>query len=581
MTMLLQKTFVCLLILLSLNLTVTGENFKFAVLGDSQFHNPEVFENMIREVDLLKPDFVIQSGDMIHGYTWDEERILLEWDRFRSQIAPLSMPFYPVPGNHDVTTTPMVEIYREIWGNNKLFHSFDHENSHFVILNTEYRMNHHSVAGEQLEWLKADLKNNRDAKHIFLFMHSPVWRRNPENWEILAGVLNRYPNIRGVYAAYSNENCFEEVDGIPCFIVNSSARMNYYAPAVGYSFQFLYVSVNGDEVTEAYIPAGTVKPHDYVTRKERDRAEPYLIPASGGQIPDPADEPLNFIYSFPLENRAEDINVYTIRWEIPNPAFTVEPRDQAVFLTPGQVEDIYVRITAPSRDFASYSLPYALIETYYNTMKNEAVVLSSRHELCIPRRARTNFTERSPWIDGLLDDTAWQWADVFTDFQINKAGEKAEAQTWVRTLWDQRFFYIGIHCEEPLPEKLVAHAEGGLPFTWGDDDIEIFIDADHDLDTFARAFVNTRGTTFNTLPEEGVVPRWYDRAVHVGKDYWSVEMKMPMSVLGVEDQPTSATQWGFNVRRHRQKPERIQSDWLKMDNYPYEPWRFGVLEFKP
>ncbi len=554
-------------------------NFKFAVLGDSQFDNPDVFEKLTPEVELLKPDLVIHIGDQIHGYTYDPEELNEEWARFKSQIAPITAPYYPVPGNHDVATTPMEAVYAKVWGADKFYYSFDHKGSHFAILDSDYRLKYGIITDDQLEWLAADLEANKNADNIFIFVHRPLWRDRNSNWLTVREILKKYDNIRAVFAGHTHEYCLEKIDNIPCFIVNSSGWMRYFAPAAGYFFQFLYVSVNGKEVTEAVIPAGSVKPADYVTRAERNRVAPYFTPPGGGQIPDPRNAPLDIVYSFPLKNRTREINVYTITWETPNPAFSVEPHQQAIMLAPGRTEDIYVRIKAPSREYKYYSLPYARIETYYTTLRGESIVLKSRHELCIPRQAVAKYTATPPWIDGFLDDTAWQSADVINGLQINKVGDEAKVQTWIRTLFDEEYFYIAVHCAEPYTQNLVAYATGPIHFTWGDDDIEIFLDTNHDIKTFIRAYVTSVGTTFNTLPGKGICPAWYKHAEHIGKDYWSIEFRMPLKTLGVEDMPTSATVWGFNVRRHRQKPHRVQSDWVKMQNFPYEPWRFGLLKF--
>ncbi|MBN1903097.1 metallophosphoesterase [Candidatus Sumerlaeota bacterium] len=573
------KKFIILLVMISA--LCPGAEFKFAVLGDSQFHNPETFEAIVREVVLLEPDFVIQIGDMIHGYTYEPEHIRGEWERFKRQIAPITVPFYPVPGNHDVGTKPMEDIYKEVWGQDKLFYSFDHKGCHFVILDTDYYPDYGKITPNQIEWLSKDLEANKDAGHIFVFFHQPVWRSRNSGWDGVAALLKKYGNARTVFAGHTHEYCLEDVGGIQCYILNSSGHMDYHAPAVGYFHQFLYVSVKEESVRVAIIPYGSVKPGDYVSRKERDRVAPYFVPVGGGQIPDAKDAPLDFVYSFPLRNRTKEMNVYKARWVLPNPAFSVEPLEQAILLGPNRTEDVYVRITAPQGDYAYYSLPYALLETYYNTLRSESVALSSRHDLCIPRQSVARYASRRPHLDGLLDDTAWQSAEIIEDFQVDKAGNPADVQTWVRALYDRENLYVGAHCEEPNPEDLVALAKGPIPFTWGDDDIEIFLDVNHDKATYARAFVNCAGTTFSSLPGKGLCDAFFDQAVHIGKDYWAAELRIPFKNLGVEDTPSSMTLWGFNVRRHRQKPFRVQSDWVKMQNVPYEPWRFGILRFAP
>ena len=101
---------------------VPKHEFSFVVLGDSQFHLPNTFNKMIDEVVHLFPSFVIQVGDMIR-FPADEDVVRAKWKRFKAQIAPLyieEIPFYPVPGNHDVTDSSRGiggdPIYREVWG---------------------------------------------------------------------------------------------------------------------------------------------------------------------------------------------------------------------------------------------------------------------------------------------------------------------------------------------------------------------------------------------------------------------------------------------------------------------------------
>ena len=41
------------------------DEVRFIIFGDSQFGNPPQFERMIHEAEMLRPDFVIQVGDLI------------------------------------------------------------------------------------------------------------------------------------------------------------------------------------------------------------------------------------------------------------------------------------------------------------------------------------------------------------------------------------------------------------------------------------------------------------------------------------------------------------------------------------
>ena len=58
---------ICILWVCSLAINSEAADFKFAVWGDSQFHNPKIFDRIVKETELLKPAFVIHVGDMILG----------------------------------------------------------------------------------------------------------------------------------------------------------------------------------------------------------------------------------------------------------------------------------------------------------------------------------------------------------------------------------------------------------------------------------------------------------------------------------------------------------------------------------
>ena len=96
--------------------------FSFVVLGDSQFHLPNKFNQVIDEVVHLYPAFVIQVGDLISGEARTEAIFRAQWQRFIAQIAPLEkdgISFMPVPGNHDLYDAEGQlsgeHVYREVW----------------------------------------------------------------------------------------------------------------------------------------------------------------------------------------------------------------------------------------------------------------------------------------------------------------------------------------------------------------------------------------------------------------------------------------------------------------------------------
>lgn len=160
-------------ILSSILYTTYAQKFSFVVLGDSQFENPAVFEEIVKETELLHPDFVIHVGDMIHGYTYDINTARKQWKIFKKQISPLTMPFYPTPGNHDVTTKEIQPAYTEAWGKDKLYYSFDYKNSHFIIINAFLDQQFDTIPKAEYQWLLRDLEKSK--KHFYFFSFTSIY----------------------------------------------------------------------------------------------------------------------------------------------------------------------------------------------------------------------------------------------------------------------------------------------------------------------------------------------------------------------------------------------------------------------
>src|SRR5439155_21494528 len=50
----------------------------------------------------LQPAFVVSVGDLIEGYSKDPAVLAEQWKEFQGYVHKLQMPFFYVPGNHDV-----------------------------------------------------------------------------------------------------------------------------------------------------------------------------------------------------------------------------------------------------------------------------------------------------------------------------------------------------------------------------------------------------------------------------------------------------------------------------------------------
>ena len=142
-------------------------------------------------------------------------------------------------------------------------------------------------------------------------------------------------------------------------------------------------------------------------------------------------------------------------------------------------------------------------------------------------------------IDGILDEPAWQSAEIagdFVQFQPEK-GRKASFKTEVKILYSEDYIYFGIVCTDKEPEKIIARIsqrDGNL----GDDDvIGIGIDTFFDRRTAYYFFTNPLGTQLDgRLSDNGRTAdstwdeNWLSSAKKT-KTGWNAEIAIPLSIL--------------------------------------------------
>lgn len=604
---------------------------RFAVLGDSQFNFPGVFERMVHEVNLLRPDFVIQVGDMIQGYQNDAERLRAEWRRFFRQIAPLTMPFYPVPGNHDVITPESLQVYGEVWGTHRYHYSFDWGPAHFIALDSFPDLQTDTIGLKQTVWLLGDLTRYAAAhgglgseelkrRSIFVFLHSPMWAYDPvsqkdavQEWERIHRVLCRFP-VRMVFAGHTHNYSWRERDGITYIVLNSSGFMNELdSRPTGQFHEFIHVSVRGRDIRCAVIEDGSVLPIDTVSEKERHLAAPYLLADRTIRIPDPNLAAISAGVSLEISNSRPHGRTFALDWEIPHGSrFEITPRGQSVTVAAESSATVTFQIEAP-RHLPGPDLPVCHVSSTLRTRTGAVPRDWERHyrhgqwlagrdpaapvtaialdadvpftaawTLFIPPTARAARRSGEIAIDGDLSDAAWREAMPITEFTTAE-GVPPETGLEVRFLWDSEGLWFCARMEEPNPAGLRHSAGGDVPLVWGDDDFELFIDAGLTQRRFHRLFENCVGTRFSSRPIGPPDSRFraeYESATVIGDDHWSIEGMIPWPQMGAEQPPAPGDQWGLNIWQHRQQSRQTLTQWSPMRNFPYEANRFGVLFFE-
>ena len=176
------------------DLNNSPSNFQFAIVTDrTGSERPGVFMDGINKLNLLQPEFVMSVGDLIEGYTEDTARLNAEWKEFMGFIDQLDVPFFYVPGNHDITNQVMEDKWNELFG--VTYYHFVYNDVLFLCLNSEDHLRGSSrgtIGDEQYEYVKKVLEENEDVKWTLVFLHQPLWiQDNTIRWPDVERLLKK------------------------------------------------------------------------------------------------------------------------------------------------------------------------------------------------------------------------------------------------------------------------------------------------------------------------------------------------------------------------------------------------------
>jgi hypothetical protein len=101
------------------------------------------------------------------------------------------MPFFYLPGNHDISNQAMVQIWQKRLG--RSYYHFKYRNVLFLCLNTEDPPSSH-ISDRQVKYFRDVLKSNKNVRWTFVFMHKPIWKgRSIPGWRRLRPLLKDRP----------------------------------------------------------------------------------------------------------------------------------------------------------------------------------------------------------------------------------------------------------------------------------------------------------------------------------------------------------------------------------------------------
>ncbi|MEN8193808.1 MAG: DUF4434 domain-containing protein, partial [Bacteroidota bacterium] len=201
------------------------DKLQFIILPDRTGNERSgIFEDAIKKINLLQPEFVVSVGDLIEGYTNKEESINKQWNEVNELISKLEVPYFYVPGNHDYSNEVMARIWKEKYG--KSYYHFLYKDVLFMCLNSEGEQSKLSgIDSLQYEYFEDVLKKNQNVKWTFIFMHQPIWNyNNTPYWQRLEEKLKE--REYSVFAGHTHQYKKEVINNADYIILATAGGIS-------------------------------------------------------------------------------------------------------------------------------------------------------------------------------------------------------------------------------------------------------------------------------------------------------------------------------------------------------------------
>lgn len=230
---------------------------RFAVIGDNTgLARPGVFDQAMKQIRWLQPDFVLSVGDLIEGYNDDPKIIANQWDAIELSIKNVGCPFIFTPGNHDLDNATTQAAWQSRRG--APYHAFTYKGALFMVLNTEdpptpmpenfarqfYKITElmrvdpqkaEAVIGAyvgqngghlsedmgkwlepkfgetQLDFVKATLERHQRVAWTFVVLHKPAWKVDNAAFDKIRKMLTGRPHT--VFAGHTHYFTHDVFDG--------------------------------------------------------------------------------------------------------------------------------------------------------------------------------------------------------------------------------------------------------------------------------------------------------------------------------------------------------------------------------
>lgn len=440
--------------------------FQFAIVTDrTGGHRPGVFMDGVNKLNLMQPEFVMSVGDLIEGYTLDTIELRRQWAEFESFVDALQMPFFYVPGNHDITNAVMEEVWLKRFG--ATYYHFIYKDVLFLCLNSEdqYRgAGRGTISDDQFEYIRKVLEEHQNVRWTLLFMHQPLWhQRDTKRWTEIEALLAKRSHT--VYAGHEHRYVKDSRNNGKYFtLATTGGGSSLRGAKLGEFDHMMWVTMSDDGPIMANLDLQGIWSEDVVTRKTKDLIERYSAQAPIEIEPVFYEEGSDFHANDFKVKVTNDENVpmlITIKTEN-SPDLALFSESETSTIPPNSHH--YFSFQLLARD-ESLELPAKLnIEMRLGAEDEPALIEYPFHYLIKPVLRREIFPiSKSPVIDGSLAD----WKPLRFHFERDSGSVVIDFDL----SYDDEFLYVGARVKDDVVQSF---GEGP---TWKQDNLSIVINA--------------------------------------------------------------------------------------------------------
>ncbi len=567
---------------------VNPQDFTFAVIGDrTGGAKPQIFRKILSTIHALNPDFVINVGDLIEGYTQNQTRINLEWDSIFTDLGRLKEKFYFTPGNHDIWDSLSYQIYLNRIGYSKPYYNFSIGKNHFMVIDNSRQEKPTDIDTVQLKWLNSTLSKFKKQDRIFCFLHKSFWKD--------AYINNRPDSLHKLFVKYGVDYVFSGHDHFYCQlnwdgitytqIGPSGSRYKIYRKEELGAFQnFCVVTVKKNDVA---IKVFKVDDRDDTSKMRVSELKPDVVTLQDIQEVEKIESAIQITAWEKNKNNSlltlTNINETPItvqgEWIIENNQWSINPMQKNFEISAnGSVQyEFFINIKSES----IYPLPRLKLHYPYAQGKKVYAV-----ERLLPIKLTTTCskTQKPITLDGWLNEPVWQKSKPVYIFGSSE-GKVLGTDPWqVNFAYDKNYIYIGAKMWDNKIEKLSATIKERDEKVYNDDHLNLILQPTVSGDTYYQFFVNPHGIVMDRIcyligKDSKKDAKWNSDIISQGKIVntksfrgWILEIAIPLKDLTFK----ISNEWGFNLARFQKSQETVS---IYSVPFEHNPKTFAILKF--